>query len=72
MTSAGDKPVKKSPKVTGYVLNEKGEEVPITEEMVEQSMTEVKLQSMGVHTGYNKIITDEMLAGLGADADDKK
>lgn len=67
MTSSGDKPVKKSPKVTGYVLNEKGEEVPITEEMVEQSMNEVKLQSMGVHTGYNKIITDEMLAGLGQD-----
>ncbi|GAB1264918.1 hypothetical protein NBRC116493_21810 [Aurantivibrio infirmus] len=43
------------------IVNEKGEEVPITESMVEESMAEAKLQSIGTHTGYNKAITDEML-----------
>lgn len=45
----------------GYIINEKGEEVPITEEMVAKSMEEAKLQSIGTHTGYTKAITDDML-----------
>lgn len=44
-----------------YVINEKGEEIPITDEMVAQSMAEVKLNSIGAHTGFNKVITDDML-----------
>lgn len=43
------------------IVNEKGEEVPITESMVNESMAEAKLKSIGTHTGYNKAITDEML-----------
>jgi hypothetical protein len=65
--STSDEKMTKEP-VSGFIVNEKGEEIPITDEMVEQSLNEVKLQSMGVHTGINKIITDEMLEGL----DDKK
>ncbi|MGI1679952.1 MAG: hypothetical protein K6L75_14515 [Cellvibrionaceae bacterium] len=45
----------------GFVINEKGEEVPITDEMVSRSMDEVKLHSIGAHTGHHKIITDDML-----------
>jgi len=45
----------------GFYINEKGEEVPITEEMVAKSMEKVKLQSIGAHTGYTKAITDDML-----------
>ena len=48
-------------KTQAYVINEKGEEVPITDLMVEESMKEIKLQSIGAHTGFNKIITDDML-----------
>lgn len=45
----------------GCIINEKGEEVPITQGMVEQSLEEAKLKSIGAHTGYTKIITDDML-----------
>lgn len=45
----------------GYILNEKGEEIPITEEMVTDAMKKIKLQSIGAHTGFNKAITDEMI-----------
>ncbi|MEX1033443.1 MAG: PA1571 family protein [Cellvibrionaceae bacterium] len=51
-----DKPV-----FRGYVINEKGEEVPITDDMVAKSMAEAKLKSIGAHTGYTKAVTDEML-----------
>jgi len=43
------------------IVNEKGEEVPITDSMVSESMEDAKLQSIGTHTGYNKVVTDEML-----------
>ena len=46
----------------GYVINEKGEEVPITEEMMTESLRKIKLQSIGAHTGYTKAITPEMVA----------
>lgn len=45
----------------GFILNEKGEEVPITDEMVTDAMKKIKLQSIGAHTGFNKAITDEMI-----------
>lgn len=45
----------------GYILNEKGEEVPITDEMVTDAMKKIKLQSIGAHTGFTKAITDDML-----------
>jgi len=48
----------------GFVINEKGEEVPITEEMVTQSMSEVKLHSIGAHTGCHQVVTDEMLTKI--------
>ncbi|MGH1470759.1 MAG: hypothetical protein ACRBCS_06170 [Cellvibrionaceae bacterium] len=56
-----DKSSSKPSNPLGFVLNEKGEEVPITEEMVKQSMEEAKLQSIGAHTGHHKIITDDMI-----------
>jgi len=46
----------------GYVINEKGEEVPITEEMMAESMRKIKLKSIGAHTGYTKAITPDMVA----------
>ena len=52
----------KTPEFQGYVVNEKGEEVPITEEMMADSMRKVKLQSIGAHTGYTKAVTAEMVA----------
>ena len=64
MSSSADTASKKQQAPVSCVLNDKGEEVPITDEMVKQSLDEVKFQSMGVHTGINKIITDEMLAGI--------
>ena len=45
----------------GFVLNEKGEEIPITDEMVTEAMKDIKLQSIGAHTGFTKAITDYML-----------
>lgn len=54
------KPVPTTP-AQGFVLNERGEEVPITDEMVTDAMRKIKLQSIGAHTGFNKAITDEML-----------
>lgn len=59
MTEQCDSP--KPIKPQAYVINEKGEEVPITDLMVEESMKEVKLRSIGAHTGFNKVITDDML-----------
>lgn len=59
MSEQGDSPEPIKPQA--YVINEKGEEVPITDLMVEESMKEVKLQSIGAHTGFNKVITDDML-----------
>ncbi len=47
----------------GHFINEHGEEVPITDEMVTNSMAEIKLQSIGAHTGFTKAITDDMLPG---------
>ncbi|GAB1256626.1 hypothetical protein NBRC116494_11280 [Aurantivibrio plasticivorans] len=44
-----------------FVINDKGEEIPITDEMVQRSMRDAKLQSIGTHTGYHKVITDDML-----------
>ncbi len=44
-----------------YLLNEKGEEIPITEEMMADSMSKIKLKSIGAHTGYSKAITPDML-----------
>lgn len=58
---ASDSKDNKTSGVLGYVINEKGEEVEITEEMVKESMDEAKLQSIGAHTGYHKKITDDML-----------
>lgn len=58
------KPKEPLPNTQGYVLNEKGEEVPITDDMVINSMKEIKLQSIGAHTGFNKVITDDMLPDL--------
>jgi hypothetical protein len=45
----------------GYIINEKGEEVPITQGMVDESLKKAKLKSIGAHTGYTKAITDDML-----------
>ena len=52
---------KKAREPFGYIINDRGEEIPITEEMVAQSMADIKLQSIGTHTGYNKAISDDML-----------
>ena len=51
----------KSAVFQGYVVNEEGEEVPITEEMMADSMARIKLKSIGAHTGYTKAITDDMV-----------
>ena len=45
----------------GYLINEKGEEIPITEEMMAESMRKIKLKSIGAHTGYTKAITPDMV-----------
>lgn len=45
-----------------FLVNEKGEEIPITEEMMADSMAKVKLESIGAHTGYSKAITPDMIA----------
>lgn len=45
----------------GYILNDQGEEIPITDEMVTDAMKKIKLQSIGAHTGFTKAITDEMI-----------
>ena len=45
----------------GYFINEQGEEVLITEEMMSNSMAKIKLKSIGAHTGYTKAITDKMV-----------
>lgn len=52
----------KAPEFQGYFVNEKGEEVPITEEMMAESMRKIKLKSIGAHTGYTKAVTAEMVA----------
>lgn len=44
------------------VINEHGEESPITDEMVVESMSKIKLESIGAHTGFTKAITDQMIA----------
>lgn len=59
--SKSNDPTKPALTSRACLLNEKGEEVPITDEMVQDSMAEIKLKSIGAHTGFNKIITDEMI-----------
>lgn len=46
----------------GNIINEHGEEVPITDDMVSESMTKIKLHSIGTHTGFTKAISDDMLS----------
>ena len=50
------------PTFRAYLVNEKGEEVPITEDMMADSMAKIKLKSIGAHTGYQKAITNQMLS----------
>lgn len=45
----------------GNIINENGEEVPITDDMVSESMNKIKLHSIGAHTGFTKAISDDML-----------
>ena len=45
----------------GYVINDQGEEIPITEAMLAESLSKIKLKSIGTHTGYTKAITDDMV-----------
>lgn len=52
---------KTSSPAQGYILNDKGEEIPITDKMVNEAMRRIKLQSIGAHTGFTKAITDEMI-----------
>lgn len=53
-------PDKTSP--MGNIINEHGEEVPITDDMVSESMTKIKLHSIGTHTGFTKAVSDDMLS----------
>ena len=59
-----DKQKKRPTHTQGFILNENGEEVPITDEMVTNAMKDIKLQSIGAHTGFNKAITDDMLKDI--------
>lgn len=44
------------------IINEQGEEIPITEEMIEESFASAKPNSIGKHTIPGMpIITDDML-----------
>lgn len=51
----------------GYLINDRGEEIPITDQMVSESMAKIKLKSIGAHTGYTKAITEDMLATPDSD-----
>ena len=55
------KPKQPAPICPGHIVTESGEEIPITDEMVAESMADIKLQSIGAHTGFTKAITDDML-----------
>ena len=55
------KPKQPAPICHGHIVTESGEEIPITDEMVAESMADIKLQSIGAHTGFTKAITDDML-----------
>ena len=61
MTTPTGKDDNKGKGFQAYIVNEQGEEVLITDEMIDEAMTDIKLQSIGAHTGFTKIITDEML-----------
>lgn len=56
----------------GYVINEKGEEILITEEMMADSMRKIKLKSIGAHTGHTKAVTQEMVDARAAQAKNNK
>ncbi len=43
------------------VIDENGEEVPITDEMIQHALDEIKPQSIGWKTGMMEAITDDML-----------
>ena len=45
----------------GALIDEKGREVPITEEMIQQAFDKIKPKSIGWKTGMMEVITDDML-----------
>ena len=45
----------------GAIIDENGEEVPITDEMIQHALDDIKPQSIGWKTGMMGAITDEML-----------
>ncbi len=48
----------------GAIIDENGNEVPITDEMIDKACMDAKPQSIGKHTGVMPVITDEMLKKL--------
>lgn len=49
------------PPPQGAIINENGEEVPITDEMIQRALDDIKPKSIGWRTGMMGAITDEML-----------
>ena len=45
----------------GAIIDENGREVPITEEMIQESFKKIKPKSIGWKTGMMEVITDDML-----------
>lgn len=45
----------------GAIIDEHGQEVPITEDMIQQAFDKIKPKSIGWKTGMMEVITDDML-----------
>ncbi len=51
----------KNTPVGGAIIDEKGNEVPITDDMIKDALTTIKPHSIGWKSGMMDIITDDML-----------
>lgn len=49
------------PAAQGAIIDEHGREVPITDEMIQEALDDIKPQSIGWKTGMMEAITDDML-----------
>lgn len=49
------------PAAQGAIIDEHGREVPITDDMIQEALDDIKPQSIGWKTGMMEAITDDML-----------
>ena len=56
-------PQTSAPKAGGAIIDDNGREIPITDEMINEALADVKPLSIGWKSGMMEVVTDDMLPG---------